>query len=99
MSRYKNTKIITDKITKYPVLSSTEYPIIKRKDSDIVYFVKFDDSYHTLAYRFYGDTSLWWIIARANNNFAGNFTMVIGSKIIIPTEIGEILSKLAKLNR
>jgi nucleoid-associated protein YgaU len=99
MSRYRNTKILKDRVTKNKIFASTEYPIIVRKDSDITYYVRFDDTYMSLAQRFYSDQTLWWIIARANNNFAGNFTMVIGSKIIIPTEIGEILSKLAKLNR
>ena len=53
----------------------------------------------SLAHRFYGDQSLWWIIARANNNFAGNFKMNIGEKIIIPQEIGEIIKQHAKLNQ
>ena len=72
MSRYKYTKIESDKIYKNRVLTSTEYPEINASDTDIIYYVKYDDTYMSLAYRFYGDQSLWWIIARANNNFAGN---------------------------
>ena len=99
MSRYKYTKIESDKIYKNKVLTSTEYPEIKSSDTDILYFVKYDDTYMNLAHRFYGDQSLRWIIARANNNFAGNFKMNIGEKIIIPQEIGEIVKQHAKLNQ
>ena len=99
MSRYKYTKIESDKITKNKVLTSTEYPVIASSDNDILYFVKYDDTYMNLAYRFYGDQSLWWIIARANNNFVGNIKMEVGQKIIIPREVGEILKQHTKINR
>jgi len=99
MSRYKDTKILKDFVTKKKVLGSTDYPIIQSKDSDVVHYVTYDDTYHRLAHKYYEDQSLWWIIARANNNFKGNFSMVIGEKIRIPTEIGEILLQHGKLNR
>ncbi len=86
-------------ISKNKVLTSTEYPVIKAADTDILYFVKYDDTFMSLAHRFYGDQSLWWIIARANNNFSGNIKMKIGEKIIIPQEIGEIVKQHAKLNQ
>ena len=53
----------------------------------------------SLAHRFYNDQTLWWIIARANNNFVGNIKMEVGQKLIIPREIGEILKQHSKLNR
>ena len=99
MSRYKYTKIVKDGVTKNRVLGSTDYPVIQSKDTDIVYYIRYDDTYMKLANKHYGDQSLWWIIARANNNYTGNFTMKIGEKIKIPTEIGEILKQLGKLNR
>jgi nucleoid-associated protein YgaU len=99
MSRYKYTKIVKDGVTKKRVLGSTDYPIIQSKDTDIIYFVRFDDTYMKLAHRFYGDQSLWWIIARANGKFSGNFTMEVGKKIRIPQEVGEILRQHSKLNR
>lgn len=99
MSRYKETKVINDRVIGAKVMSSTEYPVIQSKDSDITYYVRFDDTYMKLANRFYNDQSLWWIIARANGKFSGNFTMEIGEKIKIPREVGEILRQHNKLNR
>mgnify|MGYP000404990972 CR=1 FL=1 len=34
-----------------------------------------------------------------NNNFVGNIKMEVGEKLIIPTEIGEILKQHTKINR
>ena len=99
MSRYQYTKIVKDGVTKKRVLGSIDYPVIQSKDTDIVYYVKYEDTYMKLANKHYGDQSLWWIIARANNNFTGNFTMKIGEKIRIPKNIGEILSQHSKLNK
>ena len=99
MSRYRTTKILKDRVTKNKIFATTEYPIIVRKDSDITYYVRFDDTYMSLAQRFYSDQTLWWIIARANNNFVGNIKMEVGERLIIPTEIGEILKLHTKMNR
>ena len=99
MSRYKNTKILKDFATKNQKLASTDYPIIQSKDTDVIHYVSYEDTYMRLAHKYYDDQSLWWIIARANNNFTGNFTMKIGEKIKIPMEVGEILKQLGKLNR
>jgi hypothetical protein len=99
MSRYKNTKVLKDFVTKNRKLASTDYPIIQSKDTDVIHYVSYEDTYMRLAHKYYDDQSLWWIIARANNNFTGNFTMKIGEKIKIPMEVGEILKQLGKLNR
>ena len=40
MNRYKNTKIKRDKQLKVRYKSTTEYPSIQRRDSDIVYYSK-----------------------------------------------------------
>ena len=95
--RYKYTEIQKDKITENRVLRTTLYPEIEPKDSDIIYYAKFDDTLMTLAYRFYDDISLWWIIARAND-FKGRVKFQIGQKLIIPQDIGDVVKQLNKIN-
>ena len=97
MNRYRFTKLIKDP-NGIRYRSVTEYPQIFRSDSDIIYYTKEGDSYSNLAYKHYGDVSLWWIIARANEGFKGNTRLPINTKLIIPKEIGEILSELERLN-
>tara|TARA_B100002019_G_scaffold3624_1_gene2990 strand:+ start:6534 stop:6833 length:300 start_codon:yes stop_codon:yes gene_type:complete len=95
--RYKYTEIQNDKVSKKKVLTTTLYPEIESKDSDVIYYAKFDDSFMNLAYRFYGDQSLWWIIARAND-FKGRTKFTVGQKLIIPIDIGDVVKQHNKLN-
>ena len=65
MSRYSNTKIQTKK--NKPYYKTTIFDRIPKSDSDIYVITQFGDRLDLLAHQFYGDTSLWWYIARAND--------------------------------
>lgn len=43
------------------------------------------DRLDTLAARYYGDASKWWIIAKANNIVNGTFFISGGTQLIIPS--------------
>lgn len=100
MNRYRFTKIRKEEDgTQYR--SITEYPKVTPKNSDRVYFTKQGERWDNIAYKFYEDTSLWWILARANTDvdFKGNMSLPTGTKLIIPTDVGEIISDLERINR
>ena len=85
MPRYENTKI--RKIKKegsVDVVSkvTTLYDIIPESDNDTYVISQYGDRLDLLAYQYYGDTSLWWYIAKAN----GLKVMVIptGTSLRIP---------------
>ena len=44
-----------------------------------------------MAQRYYGDSNLWWIIAKANELSKGQIAPAPGVKLRIPTEIDDIL--------
>tara|TARA_R100000005_G_C4973965_1_gene185967 strand:- start:698 stop:1006 length:309 start_codon:yes stop_codon:yes gene_type:complete len=98
MNRYRHQRIKLDKENGNRKLSSIEYAKILPKDSDISYVVKYGDSYGSLANRFYNDTTLWWVIARANGEFQGNIKPKIGQRIIIPIDISDTIRELNNLN-
>ena len=98
MNRYKFTRVKKDEVEGVRYKSTTLYPQIKSSNSDIIYYTRFGDSYGTVAHRFYGEQTLWWVIAKANEGFKGNIKFKIGEKITIPMEIGEIVSELERLN-
>ena len=98
-SRYKSTIKTNDSVTQNRKLKITEYPQIKFKDTDVIYITRFDDSYMSLAHKYYNDQALWWIIARANREVRGNIKFEPGTKLIIPTEIDDILDELDILNK
>jgi nucleoid-associated protein YgaU len=97
-SRYKSTRIKKDKFTGNRVLKVTEYPKVTSKETDIIYYTKDYDSYMSLAYRFYNDQSLWWVIARANSPFKGKFKFEAGTKLIIPTDLNDFFSEHNLIN-
>ena len=51
-----------------------------------------------LAYKYYQDTSLWWIIAGANNIRNGSFALDPSEKIRIPRNIQPILEEFRRIN-
>jgi hypothetical protein len=65
-SRYINNSIkkTTDGRT---VFQSKIYPNIPPSDEDIFVATETGDRFDTLAYQYYNDSTLWWIIACANN--------------------------------
>lgn len=92
MERYKlfstPIKNRTDNINRY---SSAFYPNVPYKDSDIYIFSKSSDRLDLLAYEYYGDQTLWWVIARVNNLGKGSFMVPIGVRLRIPYPMDELV--------
>ena len=54
--------------------------------------------FDTIAQRYYNDSNLWWIIAKANELSDGTLAPDPLKKLRIPTEIDDILNLLIKNN-
>ena len=76
------------------------YPEVGASESDIYVETEFGDRLDALAYQFYGDTTLYWIIAIRNPNKVnfGSIYLSPGSQIAIPQNIGEIVDEYRNLN-
>lgn len=66
------------------------YPNISLRDDDIYVATETGDRLDTLAYDFYGDSKLWWIIASANNIHNAVFGFPDGTILRIPQNYIEI---------
>lgn len=97
MSRYKTTKVKRNS-TGDRVYKPTIYPKIDIEDNDTYIYTKENDRLDSLAYKYYRDTSLWWIIAEANGLRTGKFGLDVGIQLRIPKNVNSILSQLDKLN-
>ena len=97
MSRYDHT-VVKRRPDGKRVLKPTMYPKIPIKDSDIFIYPKFGDRLDNLANKHYGDTSLWWIIAKANNLDAAHIGLEVDEQIRIPTDINPIIAKLENMS-
>ena len=96
-TRYVHTKIKKDKDGRR-VLKPTIYPRIPIRDTDIFIYPKYGDRLDTLAFKYYGDTSLWWIIAKANGIDKGTIGLDPTKQIRIPIDIEPVLIQLKKLS-
>ena len=89
-SRYENndSKKLNDGRNVY---RSRIHPEIPLRDDDIYVASETGDRLDTLAYKYYKDTSLWWIIASANNIHNAPFGLKDGTILRIPQNYIEIL--------
>jgi len=97
-TRYSYSEILKTRDTKRQYLESVIYPKIKPTDNDIYIISEQMDKLDTLAFKYYGDASFWWIIAAANNINDATLYIEPGIQIRIPVEIGMILKDLDNLN-
>ena len=98
MSRYQYTGIKIDKHTGNRVMKTTLYPEIRIADGDQFVYPLDGDRLENLAYRYYGDSTLWWIIAKANDIRDGSFGFKADVKIRIPSNVPRIINDLRIIN-
>lgn len=97
MNRYKSAEMDIRYDGKR-VYKSVIYPVIS-EDSTDVYIVTNETMYlDVLAYKYYQDTTLWWVIALANNLGKGRLSVPAGLQLRIPGNILKILSDYALIN-
>lgn len=81
--------------------NSAKYPVVPQQENDIYAITEWGDRFESLAFQFYGDVTLWWVIAIANPNIV-NFSSIflpVGSQIRIPQNISPIIDSYNELNR
>ena len=106
MNRYQNIPII--KIDGKSCYQTTRYPEIPLSDEDIYVYTSIGDRFDVLAYQYYSDQSLWWVISAANTAIAGTSlpsdlpqeSLVIpeGIQIRIPANYAEVLNSFKVIN-
>jgi len=80
-------------------LTTTAYPDIPRSDKDYYVITTVGDRYDKLAQQFYSDSSLWWIIASANNSQQASLVVEQGIQLRIPGNLETILINYRQANR
>jgi hypothetical protein len=80
--------------------NTVSYPELGARESDIYVETEFGDRLDSLAFQFYGDTTLYWIISIRNPNEVsfGSLYLSPGSVIAIPQNINDIVDSYNILN-
>jgi nucleoid-associated protein YgaU len=98
MSRYDNPIIKTTKSGKQ-YFKSKFYPNIPLSETDDYVITTIGDRLDSLAYSYYRDSTLWWVISMANNNVTkGSLFPEPGTQLRIPTNLNSVLSLYNQYN-
>ena len=102
MSRLRNKILVKrDKITNNRYYKNIEYPIIPVDIADVYIITRMGDRLDNMAFDYYNNSDLWWIISRANPEKIkrDSFFITPGIQIRIPADKTGILKKYEKLNK
>jgi len=98
MSRYTNTRVFKS-TNRREFYGSTKYPVPPLSSEDIYVITQEGDRYDQLAFQYYGDPSLWWVISSSNPGLKQNsYFPPVGIQIRIPQNLVEVLNQQRILN-
>lgn len=76
----------------------TYYPNIEAKEDDNYIIIGTTDRLDVIAYDFYGDSTLWWAVAMANNLEGDSMFPPVGMYLRVPANLPELLQKYNQSN-
>lgn len=98
MNRYQNINITKYSTTGSQYYLNNVYPDIEYTEDDNYVITTLGDRLDLLANNFYGDASLWWIIASANSLSGDSLYPPVGLQLRIPTDVRSILESYKVIN-
>jgi hypothetical protein len=100
MERYNNPTILITENTNRPYYKAKFYPDIPFSETDEYVVTNVGDRLDSLAYSYYLDATLWWIISAANNNITkGALFPEPGTQLRIPTDLNAVLRLYEQFNQ
>jgi nucleoid-associated protein YgaU len=90
--RYNTPEILINK-NGQRYFKARKYPPIPPLESDIYVVTVQGDRLDLLAYTYYNDATLWWVISMANNNVTvGSMFPEPGTQLRIPTDLTTVIA-------
>lgn len=98
-TRYDNPTILTTS-QGVPYKKGKFYPNIPLSETDVYIITTVGDRLDYLAYTYYRDSEMWWVIAAANNNVTNGLLFPIpGTQLRIPTDLSSVLNLTNQFNK
>jgi hypothetical protein len=97
-SRYQNIPITKADITGSLYYQTNIYPEIPPVNSDYYVVTTAGDRLDLIAYDFYQDVSLWWVIASANSLPGDSIYPPIGVQLRIPMNLQTVINEYNLIN-
>ena len=97
-SRYQTIQTIKLNVTGSQYYVTNIYPTIAPTDGDYYVITTIEDRLDLLAFDFYQDSSLWWVIASANALPGDSIYPPVGVQLRIPNDLQSILNTYNRVN-
>lgn len=97
MERYRQASIRTNESDK-DFYESQLLPDIERRPEDTIITTESGQRLDRLAFRFYDDAKLWWVIAAANNLGRGDWSVPEGIQLRIPQNLSQVSREITSIN-
>jgi hypothetical protein len=95
--RYQNIQIVKNNLGRR-YYSNNIYPNIPATNDDSYVITVLGDRLDLLSFDFYGDISLWWIIASANALPGDSLYIEPGTQLRIPADVLAIVNEYKQTN-
>ena len=92
-SRYQNVPITKADVTGSIYYQTNIYPEIPPVNSDYYVTTTVGDRLDLIAYDFYQDSSLWWVIASANSLPGDSIYAPIGIQLRVPVNLQTVINE------
>lgn len=92
-SRYQKIPVTKLSVTGSQYYETNTYPGITPTNNDYYVITTAGDRLDLLAFDFYQDSSLWWVIASANALPGDSIFVPVGIQLRIPTDLQTVLNE------
>lgn len=96
-NRYQTIQIVRNSLNRRYYINNI-YPDIPVTENDIYVITTGGDRLDLLANDYYGDPTLYWVIASANNLPGDSLVPPLGQQIRIPANLENIINQYTSLN-
>jgi hypothetical protein len=97
-SRYIDIPIMSGSLNTPRFYKNAVYPTVELSEFDNYIITTVGDRLDLLAFDYYGDSSLWWIIATANDLPGNSLYPAIGSQLRVPANYAKVIQDFASIN-
>lgn len=73
-------------------------PDVERRPTDVIITVDKPQRLDRIAFQYYDDAKLWWVVAAANNIGRGDWNVSAGTRLRIPQNLSAIASETKDIN-
>lgn len=97
-NRYLDIQVVKYNSTGSQYYTNNLYPDVPYSDEDAYVITTVGDRLDLMAFDFYGDAELWWVIASANSLSGDSLIPTPGTQLRIPVDVRAILNGYREIN-